>query len=312
MSKKKKIYHRNDARASLISMGLSARRILYLTIVQQNRDDDGVILFDENKIYRITAKDYAQLCGIDTSVAYKQLKEGVEEIRTHLMRIPQSELLSSDEMKKRPKDGMLLFTLANYGFYSDGAGYIEVKLDPIVAPYVSNLKNNFTSQFLLSGLRLPDSNANKLYILLREWISAGMSAFKDISVEELKYQLMINDTKTYNSFKRFTDLFFKRAVKKIIETTEFSKIDIEIIERQKRKAYMVRISYEYNEQKQHFKDAGFITGSNKKSKTEKLGAKNNIENKHEKLDKKEELKQIKGRFYDKKTAEASGYNWDDY
>lgn len=300
-------------------MGLSARRILYLTIVQQSKDDDGVIIFDKDRVYTITAKDYADLCNIDPSVAYKQLKEGVEEISSHLMRIPQSEVLPPDEMKKRPKDGVLLFTLANHGFYSDGEGYIEVKLDPKIAPYISSLRNNFTSQYLLSGLRLPDSNANKLYILLREWIGAGMSAFKDISIDDLKEGLMINDVKTYDSFKRFTDLFFKRAVKKVVETTEFSKVEMDIIERRKRKAYMVRISYEYNEQKKHFKDAGFFIGSDKKNKSEKESCSGETDKSCAKKEQKKNtpynydgLKQINGRYYTKEEAKAAGFKWDDY
>lgn len=251
MAKGKKIYHRNDMRQELSALSLPPRRILWLILAQLDKDIDGNTVYVKDKVFTIRAKDYAALCQIDESVAYKQLKSGVEEIRTHLMRIPESELFTQEELKRknRPKDGVVLFTVANYSYYTDGEGYIEVKLDPVIAPFISKLSKNFTGQFLLSALRLPDSNANKLYLLLREWISSGMVLYKDIKIDELKEKLYILDKESYSEFDVFKRFFFMRSVKKIIEETEFNKIEMKIIERRKRRAYKLRISYEYNDQR---------------------------------------------------------------
>ena len=81
------------------------------------------------------------------------------------MKVPESDLLSEDEMDGKAKDRTLLFNVANHRVYSDGKGYIELKLDPIIAPYISNFKSKFTGRFLLSALRLPDTNANRNYLL---------------------------------------------------------------------------------------------------------------------------------------------------
>jgi len=249
MSRGKKIYHRNDLRMALSELGLPSRRILWLTLCQLDKDELGKIIFDEDKVYTVTAKMYADLCGLDDSVAYKQLKSGVIDIRTHLMRVPESDLMSKEEMERRnrPKDGVVLFTAARYGYYTDGEGFIEIQLDPVMKPFISRLDNNFTGQFLLSALRLADSNANKLYLLLREWISSGMIKHKDIELSELKKKLSLFDVKSYERFNLFKSSFFERAVKSIIETTEFNKIELEIIERKARKAHKVRISYEYED-----------------------------------------------------------------
>ncbi len=317
MAKNKKIYHRNDVRPSLARMGLSARRILYLCIVQLEREDSGDIIFESDRLFLIKAKEYAHLCNIDESLAYRQLKEGIDSIRSHLMKVPESELMNDDNLSKKSKDRVIVFTVANHGVYSDGDGYVELKLDPIIAPYISKLRSNFTGQFLLSGLRLPDSNANKLYILLREWVSSGMSIYKDITVEELKNSLLISDTEYYHDFKRFKQFFLARAINKIIQYTEFSKIDIEIIERRKRKAHMLRISYEYEEQEKHFKDSGFMVGSKRRSKSYKSLSNRERDGNKEGLAKSEEdngggLKQINGRYYTRDEAKASGLNWNDY
>lgn len=310
VKKNTKIYHRNDARPSLARMELPARRILYLCIVQQEREAGGDIIFDKDRKYIITAKEYAALCDVDISVAYKQLKDGIKNIRTHLMEVPEDEI--NPDPSKEKNDRVLMFTVANYSVYSDGEGYVELKLDPIIAPYISKLKSNFTGQFLLSGLRLPDSNANKIYLLLREWISSGMSIYKDVFVDDIKTKLLVNNIPYYSDFKEFKRTFWSRGVKKIIETTEFSKIEMEIIERRKRKAHKVRISYEYSDQRKHFKDAGFMLGSDKKSKVDKSMS-NSINDATEVMSSnQDELKQINGRFYDRLSAKAAGYDWDEY
>lgn len=251
MAKNNKIYHRNDIRQELASLSISTRRVLWLILAQFNKTENGNISYIKNRIFTIYAKKYAQFCQIDESVAYKQLKRGAEEIRTHLIRISESELLTSKELKKRkrPKDGIILFTIANYSYYTDGEGYIEISLDPIIAPFISNLHKNFTSQFLLSALRLSNNNANKLYLLIREWISAGLILYKDLNIDELKINLGINHFKTYVEFKHFKRLFIVRAINTIIKLTEFTRIEIQILERKSRKVRKVRILYEYNGQK---------------------------------------------------------------
>ena len=281
----KKIYHKNEANKSLSLMTLPARRLLYLTIAKIVKDKNE-LKFDPNQRFIVTAKEYAELCNVSHSVAYRQLKEGIWDIRTTMMEVLESEVIPADKRKNRPADMTIVFTVANYGAYSNGEGFVELSLDPIIAPYISNLKADFTSQYLLSALRLADSNANKLYLLLCEWVSSGMYAHKIINIDELKIKLSIETIPTYEEFKAFRNLFFKRAVKIVLEQTEFSKIEMEIIERIGRKASKVKISYEYDDQLNHLKDHL----SNKKSK-------NNGE-----------LVNVNGRYMTKSEAIASGYN----
>ncbi|OEF63550.1 RepB family plasmid replication initiator protein [Vibrio cyclitrophicus 1F175] len=241
----KKIYHCNDAHQELARMDLSARRILYICLSELERERDvdtgaTTIKFNPEQVFTITAKDYAKLCNIDTSEAYKQLQNGVYDIRTYGMEIKESVL--HPELKGRPKDGMIVFTVANYSYYSNGDGFIEVKLSPEFAPYISDLTKEFTSQFLLSAVRLPKGNAYSLYLLLSRWISAGKIGYCEIELDELKAELgALGDT--YTVFDRFRQQFFNRAVKQVIEITEFTSVNMEIIQKRGRKAHKVKISY---------------------------------------------------------------------
>lgn len=283
---KKKIYHKNEANKALALMSLPARRLLYLTIAKIVKDKNE-LKFDPSSKFIITAKEYAELCGVSDSVAYKQLKDGIWDIRTTMMEILESEVLPAEKRKNRPADMTIVFTVANYGAYSNGEGFVELSLDPIIAPYISNLKTDFTSQYLLSALRLADGNANKLYLLLCEWVSSGMYSHKIINIDELKIKLNIESIPTYEAFKDFNKLFFKRSVKTVIEQTEFSKVEMEIVERKGRKASKVKISYEYDDQLDHLK--------------------NHLDKKSAIKD--TELVSINGRYMTKSEAKAAGYNY---
>jgi plasmid replication initiation protein len=312
MKPNKKIYHDNNLKPELMDMELAPRRILWLILAKLEKEGLDLI-FNPDYVFIITAKEYATLCGISESVAYKQLKIGVEIIRTHLMRILEKDVLTEDEMKGKNKDRMVIFTVANHGVYSDGDGYIELKLDPIMAPYISRLKSNFTGQFLLSALRLPDSNANKIYLLLCEWISSGMSLYKEISIDELKSILVISQYKSYQKFKVFKQSFWSKSIKNLIKETEFSKIEMEIIERRGRKAYKVRISYEYTQQLDHLKQAGSVIGSKRKPKKEPVVEKTEVEPVYELEADNVETRYFKkkSKFMSRKEALNSKLDWED-
>ena len=265
-------------------MTLPARRLLYLTIAKIVKDKNE-LKFDPSSKFIITAKEYAELCNVSDSVAYRQLKDGIWDIRSTMMEILESEVVPAEKRKNRPSDMTIVFTVANYGAYSNGEGYVELSLDPIIAPYISNLENDFTSQYLLSALRLSDGNSNKIYLLLCEFISSGMYVHKTIDIDELKNKLSISDLPAYSTYKQFKQSFWDRALKKVIESTEFSKVEMEIVERKGRKASKVKISYEYDDQLDHLK--------------------NHLDKKSAIKD--TELVSINGRYMTKSEAKAAGY-----
>ena len=248
----KKIYHRNDARPALIKMGLPARRIFMLILAQIPREtarNNVLIKFDHNQEFIIKISDYAQLCDIDQAAAYRQLVEGVEELRGYVLR-PENGLLKKSD-PNLPKDWIEPFTIADRGTgYSKGEGFVKVKLAEEITPLISALKDSFTGQFLVSAMRLPEGNAGKLYLILREWISGGYLCEKIVLFSDFLELLGLTNTKNYSSYPTFRQAFFLRSIKKIIDKTEFTDIKMEISEKRARKAYRLKISYEYKETEQ--------------------------------------------------------------
>ncbi len=293
----RRVYHRNDMRPALIGMGLGAKRIFLGTLIQiprQSTKDNVVIEFDCNQVFTISVQWYADVCGIDYAAAYRQMVEGVKELRGYVIE-PDSGLLKKPD-QNNPKDWIEPFTIAERGSgYSKGEGFIRIKLAPEMAPLISELKESFTSLFFMSAMQLPDGNAGKLYIVLREWISSGYTCDRIVKVDELKESLGVSRFPSYEIFTEFKRRFFDGSVSKIVEKTEFNEIKMEIVERRARKAYKVKITYDYD-----------MKSIEKKDKiAEKI-----MTSPQPVLSK--EHKQINGRFYDQKSAEAAGINWNDH
>ncbi len=244
----RKIYHRNDTRPALMGMGLPARRLFFFCLDQLERDstkDSVQIRFNVDQVFNIRVKDYADRCYIDYSAAYRQMINGVKELRSYILEADQGLLRRKDE--SLPSDWIEPFTVATDGTgYSKGEGFVRIKFAKQMKSLISNLTGNFTGQFLLSVMRLPEGNAGRLYLILREWISLGFAVQRDILVEEFRENLALDKIKTYKLFNNFNNFFIKRSVRKLIEKTEFTSITMEIIERKARKAYKVRVSYNYD------------------------------------------------------------------
>ena len=117
----RKIYHRNDMRPALIDMNLPAKRLLYMCLAKIKRKstvDNVVLKFDSNNPFKISVKDYAELCDIDYSAAYRQMVEGVKELRGYVLEADNS--LVRLKNKELPEDWIEPFTIADKVFRAKG------------------------------------------------------------------------------------------------------------------------------------------------------------------------------------------------
>ena len=250
VTKKTKIRHRNGINKTFASMPLPARRTLFLIMAQI----DTKHLIEEGRIFEVSAKSYSKLCGIDIDTAYEQLKKGAEQLHEQSLKIPQEELLKA--FARRPSEffekekswrGVRSLHITDSCSYVDNEAIVQVRFSRQVEPYICMLEKDYTTQVLLSSIRLTDTNASNLYQYLRKQISAGKKKYFEIDIDVLRIDLGIDKHETYQQFKFLKSQFLDRSIKKIIEVTEFSKIEVTITERKGRKAHKVCISYEYED-----------------------------------------------------------------
>ncbi|WMY95324.1 MAG: replication initiation protein (plasmid) [Arsenophonus sp.] len=249
VSKKTKVRHRNGLNETLADMPLSSRRVLFLTIARLDQKK----IMERGTVFRVYASDYSELCGVDKSTAYQQLKKAAKQLQHQVIAIPREELLPPIPRVGEPlipwkklEGGIRMLNVTEYCDYMDGDGYIDVAFSRQMEPYICRLEKDFTTQILLSAVRLSDTNAIRIYQYLREKISAGKMQYFDIHLQQLKEDLGMNKSGYYEFYKNINNQYFKRSAKKIIEKTEFIKINMEVIKRIKRRVVKVRISYEYD------------------------------------------------------------------
>ncbi|WP_141109860.1 replication initiation protein, partial [Escherichia albertii] len=187
VSVKTKIRHRNEINSTFSSLPLSARRILFMAMAQL----DSKTLLESRQMFKITAKEYASIADVDISVAYKQMKDGAEQLQLSLIRIPKSQLLRADMKAASQSDAVWKLNLTDFCSYSDKESSIILSFGRSIEPYICQLKDNYTTQVLFSAVRLSDTNASSLYQLIRKYISAGSDSFFDIEINELKDELLL-------------------------------------------------------------------------------------------------------------------------
>lgn len=299
----KKIFHRNDVRPALIGMSLAARRLMYICLADLPKEKNletgkTIILFNPDKVFEVKVIDYAHMCNIDYSAAYRQIVDGVKDLMGFVLTLDHS--LTKQIDPDLPKDWISPFQIATDGTgYSKGEGFVRIKFHSKLAPLISDFTQGFTGQFLQSAISIPESNSSKLYLVLREWVSGNKHKMdKEILFDEFKDILGVSKMKNYTEFQRFKESFFNRAIRKLIEKTEFSDIQMEIIERRSRKAYKLKISWKLDEKELLKKEMEIEEFQGRFEKLKKVS-----------VSKKEEVKQINGRFMTKAQALRSGYDW---
>ena len=107
--------------------------------------------------------------------------------------------------------------------YIQGAGVIEIGLDPKIRPYIFELKENFTSFELNMALNLNSKFSKRLYEMLAQFRSTGILR---VSVIELKERLKLIDAKTgeeqYEKWSDFEKYVIKVAQKELEKHTDIT------------------------------------------------------------------------------------------
>ena len=262
-----KIRHRNPINHTIAGMPLAARRVLYLMLAQ----------FDPKKplgrdiVFVVTAEEYSDLCRIGRNSAAKQLRAAAIELQHQVIEIPKEDLLPlipraedmgdlADQVRHGKTIGInepmhRMFNVTHWVDYAYNSGYIEVCPSRQMEPYIAHLSSDYTSQTLMSAVRLTTRNTANLYQFLRESMcTPAHPQYIDTSIDELKdrlrlYRLRYNK-KIYH-YPRYPD--FKRdvinvAVRSINELTELD-VTASVAKKIGRRAHILRFSYTERKQR---------------------------------------------------------------
>ena len=190
-----KIYKSNELNQSNFNdYELSIYRVLLNIMTKiKHRDQDGLPIKNiaENRIYSLSADEYAQEFNLSKSVAYRTLQKAVKKLVKSTILLPKT---------LNGKVGISEITVCSEAFYEENSGKIDIEFSEKIMPHLIKLNNKFTMYNLCEITGFNSIYTTRLYELLMQYKTTGKL---DISVEKLRYSLGCIETKNlYADFKR--------------------------------------------------------------------------------------------------------------
>ncbi|MEM7659948.1 MAG: replication initiation protein [Bacteroidota bacterium] len=163
------------------SLSVAEMRLFLMMVAQVRRDDV------DFKTYRIKISDFIDKLETQSKSVYDRAREKSKRLMEKVLEIEEP-------------DGKLQIALLSSAKYYSGKGYVELRFDPALKPYLLQLKEKFTSYDIRYVLKLQSSHSIRIYELLKQYERLGE---RIIGVDELKEMLdLVGKYRSYNYFKK--------------------------------------------------------------------------------------------------------------
>lgn len=183
MSEKTLVVQHNALIEARYKMTIEEQRIIKTIISQINSKDE------DFKLYEIRVLDLAKLIGVVGDSYYSRIKSLLSKLR-------KSTLLIADEHGDPVETGWVSSIT-----YRQGKGTIALRFDPVLKPYLLQLKRLFTPYELGNILRLKGMYSIRIFELLKQYEKIGQREF---SLHDLKKVLSIDsEYAQYRDFKKY-------------------------------------------------------------------------------------------------------------
>jgi hypothetical protein len=166
---------------------------LVLTMISRIQPED-----EDFKPYRISVGEFAEFLGVDKDSAYRECKKITAKLLTRVISIEEP-------------DGLLQINWMSSAKYIDGSGMVNLSFDPLLKPYLLQLKSKFTSCKLTMLLSFKSQYTMRIYTLLKQYEKLKN---REIEVELLRDMLGIrkDQYKLYTDFKRNVLVFAQKEL----------------------------------------------------------------------------------------------------
>ena len=195
----------NELVESRYNLTLGEQRLIF-TMIARIQPDDG-----DFKPYRISLNELAEFLGIDKNHIYADCKKITKKLLGKVVEIQET--------------GRLLQThWVSSADYVDGTGMVNLTFDPLLKPYLLQLKGNFTSSKLEMLLSFKSQYTMRMYTLLKQYERLNG---REIELQHLREILGIGKEqyKLYTDFKRNILESTKKELKAKADLTfEFDEI----------------------------------------------------------------------------------------
>jgi Initiator Replication protein len=190
MAKKKKkillssaiITQANELVSARYTLPLAEQRLV-LTMISRIQPDD-----EDFKPYRISVGEMAEFIGVAKGSAYRECRKITKSLLTRVLEIHEPGRL-------------LQVNWVSSAEYIDGSGMVNLSFDPLLKPYLLQLKGNFTSCKLEMMLGFKSQYTVRMYSLLKQYERLKK---REMEMSELRDTLGLTKSQyqRYNDFKK--------------------------------------------------------------------------------------------------------------
>lgn len=190
-------------------LDLSEQRLVLMAIVQAREN----MPITSDTLLEVSAAEYASLCHLEPSSAYRRLKEAADSLFQRWV-----QLKGIDAMTGKP--AVLKTRWVSSCTYVEKAGLVRLRIAPDIIPYITELEARFTSYALKNVVQMTSTYAIRLYELLVQYKTIGS---RDFNLVELKELLDANE-KSYERLDNFRKKVLNIAVGQINDLTDLQII----------------------------------------------------------------------------------------
>jgi len=192
----------NDLVEARYRLSLQESHVVLWLLTQIRHDDE------DFKMHSMKVVDFANMVGVKSENQYKELQKIIVTLMKRVLKIfdPQ-------------KNETIQVSWLSLAKYHHKTGYISLRFDPALKPYLLQLKSQFTKINLVDTMKFKSIYAVRIFELLVQYLSIGK---REISIDDLRSFCGIEDEEYYNYF----DL--KRKVINAAKTEINAKTDYEV------------------------------------------------------------------------------------
>jgi len=181
-------------------------QVIILACISQIRRDEPVT---DDIMYSISGTEFASLCGSNLKVAYRDLRSAALKLNARRVRITKYPNGKGNRKK------VLVTGWVQSIEYTDGDGLVSLRFTRDILPYLSELKQCFTSYKLKNVVCMSSSYGARLYESLMQWKDIGE---REISIDWIRKNFLLE--KKYPQMSDFKKRVLDPAIKDINEHSD--------------------------------------------------------------------------------------------
>lgn len=188
----------NDLINARHELTVNENRLILLTLTQISPNDE------DFKPYRIKISDFIDYTSTNNKAMYDRARQITKSLMGKVLEIPQ-------------ENGHLQVAFISRARYERGKGYVELSFDPVLKPYLLQLKERYTQYDVRNILPLQSFYSQRIYELLKQY---GRIGERRMAVDDMREMLRLSSA--YNHYGSFKKRVILQAQRELRENTDLS------------------------------------------------------------------------------------------